>query len=326
MGIASSADNIRYNGTGRSYTAEVAGTEFEDLGELDKLNFSCKVTTESLKSTRNAARATILEVEKEREATLAFGLREVTNENLKMALLGSAINALNQSASYVAQTAKTLVDDKYIDLGHLNVFLTKLSHGSISGGGAFTIAETVTGGTSSATGKVGFSAAGYCELYNVSGTFVAGEVITGGTSAKTATLSGVETLEDVIVTNGDQSTRYAQGTDYSLDPDYGYIRELSATSTIVSHAVEVSYDYEAVTKNYIWGMSASSVQKKLVFVSDKDDLGPRQRWTFHKVQLNLNGDFPLIGEGAQTLQVTGTVLADTTQASGQEYYKLEMME
>jgi hypothetical protein len=325
MAIASSADNIRYNGTGRIYAADVAGSSLEDLGELDKLNFSCKVTTESLKSTRNAARATILEVEKEREATISFGLREVTEENLKMALLGSAINALNQSASYVAQTAKTLVDDKYIDLGHLNVFLTKLSHGAISGGGLFTIAETVTGGTSSATGKVGFSASGYCEVYAVSGTFAAGEVITGGTSSKTATLSGVETLEDVIVTNADQSVRYAQGTDYSLDPDYGYIRELSATSTITSHAVEVSYDYEAVTKNYIWGMSAGSVQKKLIFVADKDDLGPRQRWTFHKVQLNLNGDFPLIGEGAQTLQVTGTVLADTTQSSGQEYYKLEMM-
>jgi hypothetical protein len=323
--IASSADNIRFNGTGRAYMADVGGSSLEDLGELDGLSFSMSASTDKLKSTRNAARATILEVAKETEASLKWGMREMTEENLKMALLGSAINTDDQSASYVEQVAKTLVDDKYIDLGHLNVFLTKLSHGAISGGGLFTIGEKVTGGTSAATGKVGFSASGYMELYDVSGTFVSGETLTGGTSAKTATCSGVETLEDVIVTDADQSTRYAQGTDYSIDPDYGYIRELSATSTITSHAVDVSYDYEAVTRKYFHGMAASSLTKKLIFVADKDDQGPRQRWTFHKVQINLNGDFPLIGDGAQVLSVTGTVLADTTQSSGQEYYKLEIM-
>lgn len=326
MALATSTDNIRYNGTGRAFVATVASTHpGTDLGELESLTFNVTVSTEKLKSTRNAARATLLEVETEREATITFGLREQSQLNLQMALLGGDINTLNQSASYVAQTAKTLVDDSYIDLGHLDVFSTKLTHGSISGGGAFTIAETVTGGTSSATGKVGYSAAGFCEVYNCAGTFVAGEVITGGTSAKTATLSGVETLEDAIVTNADQTVRYAQGTDYSIDPDYGYIRELSATSTIASHAVEVSYDYPAVSKEYIWANSASSVQKKFVFVTDPSDQGPRQRWTFHKVQINLSGDMSLIGEQQSVLECQGSVLADTTQPSGQEYYRVEMM-
>ena len=326
MALATSTDNIRYNGTGRAYVATVASTDpGTDLGELESLTFNVTVSTEKLKSTRNAARATLLEVETEREATLTFGLREQSQLNLQMALLGGDINTLNQTASYVAQTAKTLVDDSYIDLGHLDVFLTKLSHSAPSGGGVFTITETLTGGTSSATGKVGYAASGYSELYDVSGTFVAGETVTGGTSSKTATLSGVETLEDVIVTNGDQSTRYTQGTDYSIDPDYGYIRELSATSTIVSHAVEVSYDYPAVDKQYIWANSESSVQKKLTFVTDPGDQGPRQRWTFHKVQINLSGDMSLIGEQQSVIECQGSVLADTTQASGQEYYKVEMM-
>lgn len=326
MPLATSTDNIRYNGTGRAYVATVGDTDpGVDLGELENLDFSIKVTTEKLKSTRNAARAAILEVETEREATLSFGLREQSEENMLMALLGTALNTSNQTAGYVAQSAKTLVDDSYIDLGHLSVFLTKLSHGSISGGGTFTVAETVTGGTSNATGKIGYSAAGYCELYNVSGTFVSGETITGGTSSKTAVLSGVETLEDVIVTNSDQTVRYTQGTDYSLDPDAGYIREIAETSTIVSHAVDVSYDYETVAREYVWGMSAGSVTKKFTFISDKDDQGPWQRWTFHKVQINLNGDINLIGEKNAVLNITGSVLADTTQPSGQEYYKVEML-
>jgi hypothetical protein len=323
--IASSADNIRYNGTGRAYAAEVAGTSLEDLGELDGLSYTGSSSSDKLKSTRNAARATILEATKENEGSLKFGMREMTEENMKMALLGSAINTANQAASFVAQVAKTLVDDKYIDLGHLNVFLTKLSHGAISGGGLFTIAEPVTGSISAATGKVGFSASGNMELYDVFGTFVSGDILTGGTSAKTATCSGVEVLEDVIVTDGTQTTRYANGVDYSIDPDYGYLRELSATSTITDHAVDVSYDYEAVDIKYFYGMAASSLTKKFIFVADKDDQGPRQRWTFHKVQINLNGDFPLIGDGPQVLSVTATVLADTTQPSGQEYYKVEIM-
>ncbi|MDY0187796.1 MAG: hypothetical protein RBR16_07735 [Syntrophus sp. (in: bacteria)] len=320
--IASSADNIRYNGTGRCYVAEVAGTSFEDLGEMETLNFGVAVSTEKMKSTRNAARATILEVESERDGTLTFGLRELTEENLKMALLGGSINTDNQLAGYVEQAEKTLVDDKYIDLGYLNVFLTKLSHGAVTNG-PFVIGETVTG-KGGATGEVGYIGASYLELYNVVGSFVSGEEVTGAGGAS-ATLSGVEKLEDVIVTNADQTIRYVQGTDYSLDPDYGYIRELSATSTIVANAVDVSYDYEAVSRKYFHAMAASSVQKKFVFVTDKDDQGPRKRYTFHKVQINLNGDFPLIGEGAQILQCTATVLADTTQASGQEYYKLEIM-
>ena len=108
-----------------------------------------------------------------------------------------------------------------------------------------------------------------------------------------------------------------------FDPDYGYIRQLSAGTTADTDVV--SYDYEAVDKEYLWSMSTSSVEKKFIFVSDKDDQGPRQRWTFHKVKINLNGDFPLIGDGAAILGVTGTVLADTTQPAGQEYFKTEII-
>jgi hypothetical protein len=318
--LASSPNNIRFNGTGRAYVGEVAGTSFNDLGELETLSYQASTSSTKLKSTRNAARATILEVPNETEASLSFGMREMTEENLKMALLGSAINTDNQSASHVYQTTKTWAADLYLDLGYLNVFSTKVSHGTVTSG-PFAVGDTVTGGTSSATGKVAYVGSGFIELVNVSGTLVAGETISS--SAKSATVNGVETLEDVVITDSAGTTRRVQGTAYTLDPDYGYIRKLSTGS--LADTDKVSFDYEAVTRKYIYGLSAGSVTKKLIFVADKDDQGPRQRWTFHKVQINLNGDFPLIGEGAQILQATGTVLADTTQPSGQEYYKLEIM-
>ncbi len=318
--LASSPQNIRFNGTGRAYVADAGGGNLVDLGELEALNFSQQVSTTKMKSTRNAARATILEAETERESSLSFGLREMTEENLKMALLGSAINTDNQAAGHVFQGSKTWVADHYIDLGHLDVFSTKISHGTVSNG-PFVIGDTVTGGTSNATGKAAYVGSGFLELVNVSGTFVPGETITSTT--KSATVNGVEKLEDLVITNEGGTTRRLQGTDYSLDPDYGYVRKLGAIG--LADTDKVSYDYGVVERKYIWGLSAGSVEKKFIFVADKDDYGPRQRWTFHKVKVNLNGEFPLIGEGAQILQVSGSVLADTSQPSGQEYYKLEIM-
>lgn len=322
MALASNIDNIRYNGTGRAYVNTVgAAGPGVDLGELENLTFNCKVGTEKLKSTRNAARATILEVETEREATVSFGLREQSEENLQMALLGGNVNTLNQSAGSVDAVTITWVSDAFVDLGYLNVYYNKLSHGTVTNG-PFAVGDTVTGGTSSATGKVAYVGSGYVEVAGGNrGTFVAGETITSST--KSATLSGVEKLEDVIVTDSTGATRRVQGTAYSIDPDYGYIRKLS-TGTIAD-LDELSYNYEAVDKKYLWGMSAGSVTKKFTFVTDPSDQGPRQRWTFHKVQVNLSGDISLLGEKQSVLSCTGSVLADTTQASGQEYYKTEMM-
>ena len=61
--LSSSADNIRYNGTGRCYMADVGGSAWEDLGELESINFNMSVSTEKIKSTRTAAKATLLERE-----------------------------------------------------------------------------------------------------------------------------------------------------------------------------------------------------------------------------------------------------------------------
>lgn len=318
--LSASADNMRYNGTGRAYAGAVAGSSFDELGDLENLTFGVTVSTEKVKTNRNASMATILEVESEREASLSFGLREMTSNNLKMALLGGDFNALNQSASYEYQTAPTFADDLYVDLGHLNVFSTKLT-GTITG--TLAVGDTVTGGTSGATGKIAFVGSGYIELCNVAGTFQASEEIYETAGTNYITPSGVEILEDVVLTDSTGATRRVNGTDYSIDPDYGYVRKLSAGSIVAGDVV--SYDYEAVNKEYTWAMSGGSVTKKFIFVSDKDDQGPRTRWTFHKVQLNLNGDFPLIGSGAGILNVTGSVLADTTQASGQEYFKTEVI-
>lgn len=319
--LTSNPDNIRFNGTGRVYAGPVGGTSFDDLGELEGINFNVEVSKETLQSTRNAARGTILERETERKATLSFGMREMSNNNLKMALLGSDINRVNQAASGVVQQSKTWVDDLYIDLGHVNVFITKLT-GTVTG--TMAAGDTVTGSVSGATGTIAFVGSDHLIVVNVSGTFQTGEdvYVTEDVDYLDA-VTAVETGEDVCITDAAGTTRRVQGTDYTIDPDYGYVRKLS-TGSMLSDDV-VSYDHEAVDIDYFHGMSAGSVEKKIIFVTDRDDQGPRFRYTFHKVQISLNGEFPLLGEGAAVLQVSGSVLKDTSQPSGQEYFKKEII-
>ncbi len=319
MSLASNTENIRYNGTGRVYIGDPGGSGLYEVGELEDFTFSVDISTDKVKSNRTAARATIIETESERSAALSFGMREHSEENLQLALLGSAINDDNQAAGHVDADTPSFLDDQFIDLGKVNVFTTKIS-GTITG--SISVGDTVTGATSSATGKVAYVGSGHIELINVTGTFQSGEQVQVDAS-NYITASGVEKLEDVCVTDSTGATRRVQGTDYSLDPDYGYLRKLSSGAIVSGD--KVSYDYEAVNRKYLWGLSAGSVVKKVVFVADRDDIGPRERWTFHKVKLALNGDMPLIGEGIGALNVSGTVLADTAQASGQEYYKVEVM-
>lgn len=325
MGLASNAENIRFKGTGRAYAGAVAGSSFDDLGELEGLNFGISQPTDKIQSTRNASKATILEAVNELVPALSFGLREMTDENLKALLLASTINTDNQSGGYTYQDAIgtdiSLVDDLYVDAGKLNLFTTKLT-GTITG--TLAVGDSVTGGTSAATGDIAFKAAGYIELVNVSGTFVAGEQVYETVDTNYITPTSVETLEDVVITDAAGTTRRVQGTDYNLDIDYGYIRKLSDGGIIDTDLL--SYDYEAVNKKYMWGGNAGIVQKKIIVVTDKDDQGPRLRLTFHKVNFVLDGNFPIIGgDGASILQVNATVLWDSTQTSGQEYYKTEKM-
>jgi len=70
---------------------------------------------------------------------------------------------------------------------------TKLAHGSVTGG-PFQVGETVTGGTSSATGVVTQVESAYLMVKTVTDVFQNGETITGGTSGASADLSADPTV------------------------------------------------------------------------------------------------------------------------------------
>lgn len=95
---------------------------------------------------------------------------------------------------------------------------------AISGtAGAFTVGETVTGGTSSATGVVYKVTSTEMVVHTVSGTFQTAETITGGTSSATAT-TGSALTEDglkmrVALTAANTVALTVSDQDYEIEVD-----------------------------------------------------------------------------------------------------------
>lgn len=101
----------------------------------------------------------------------------------------------------------------------------QISIGSVSG--TYTAGETVTGGTSSATGVYISNTSSEMVLKTISGTFVSGETLTGGTSSATSTSSSAATSSQFELSGIDGSGFTA----YSSGGKSGKIVEVTTTYT-----------------------------------------------------------------------------------------------
>lgn len=106
---------------------------------------------------------------------------------------------------------------------------TSIAHGSVTG--TFEYGETITGGTSSATGTFYYTLSGTMYMVAVSGTFQSGETLTGGTSSATASSTAApstitEARHAVDTTNWlsveehkDELVKFVQRGGYLYDTD-----------------------------------------------------------------------------------------------------------
>lgn len=314
--------NMRINGTGRFYVADVGSHRVgREIGEIDGLSDTFATTSEDYTSNRTAARSVIVSANSKIEASLAFGMREMSIDNMELACSAEPHTTTSQAKGTFDAEQFAMVEGEFIDVGKLDCVVTKLGHGAVVGG-PFVVGENVTGGVSAATGQVAWVDSGFVELIDVSGTFSSGEALTGSTSAATAPSSSIEVLADFVICDAaDPATRYELGVDYKVDGDYGYIEKLAGGS--IGDTAFISCDYPLVEVKKIHALSGGAVEKKLTFVSDADDLGPRLRYIYHRVKMMLNGDSQKIGDGEAIHSMTGTILADTSKPTGQQYFSVE---
>lgn len=325
MPIASNADNIRINGTGRLYVADVGSANIGiEVGEMDGLSDNIsQAEGEKIYSNRQAGKLVIGVADGETEGSVTFGMREASIENLEMAYAADPADTTSQLAGHLDAVEVAMVEKQYVEVGKADCFVTKLGHGAVTNG-PFVVGETITQGA--VTGKVAWVGSGFLELINVAGgSFLSGVALTGGTSTASATASTVEKLTDMVVTDAANPTvRYAQEDDYRVDADYGFIMKMPGSA--IGSSAFISCDHAALTKKTIYPMSNASAEKKLTFVTDKNDRGPRMKYTYYRAVMKVNGDSQKIGSGEQVMPMVCTLLADTSKPAGKQFMSIEVME
>ncbi len=149
-------------------------------------------------------------------AALVFLAQYVTTGTENMLLNYSigdnvTIRGVNTVLSVVNQASE------FIETAKIASFTQNGTLAYTGSSGTFTVNETITGGTSGATGTVltGLSSTPFT-VANITGTFVNGETVTGGTSSKTATVNG--SLTSVTYNTGlsSQYRTYGNGSDTLL--------------------------------------------------------------------------------------------------------------
>lgn len=322
--MGSDPTNIQYGGGIIMYWKRKDAAGYHEIGHFTGLTVAPSASKETLSGSRKATRAPIKTRSKDRKVTISCTAMELSSENVLMAVMSESWTEDNQAAGYRALASLTVAEDLYVAMGHDDVFVTKIPVGTITGG-PFDIGETVTGGTSSATGVVAWTETGLLELVNVSGSFVAGETITGGTSSASAAATSVQKVKDVVVVDSATPTaRYVLGEDYDLDADYGMLRVLSAGD--ITGNPFVAYSYDALTGAKAYNLDGGDIiNKEVMIVTDPNNDGPRYKIVYPSVDWTVNGDWALLIENESSLPFEGEVLEDSTQPSGQEYGYIKMM-
>lgn len=303
---------------GRFYFKKSGALGHIHLGNVPEAELTPEVSTEDHYDSMYPDKAVDLTYETARTLTGSLNLEEWSADNINLAWIGDGVIAGSQAAGTVDAAEQTLADDLYIDMGKTDLFVTKVSHGAVTGG-PFQAGETVTGGTSAATGEVAWVGSNFLELVNVSGTFQAGETITGGTSSGSATTSGVEKVDDIVLTDAaSPTTRYVAGTDYDVDVVAGLLRKRSTGSC--GATAYASADYKAMTIETIRALAGTKTEGELLFIGDPTR-GPRKRATIWKTELVLSGGATLVGEGQSTMPVDLKVLADRANHPSEPYMR-----
>jgi hypothetical protein len=132
-------------------------------------------------------------------------------------------------------------------------------------------------------------------------------------------------MVDMVVTDAaDATVRYALEDDYRVDADYGFLMKMPG-STMGATAF-VSADYAALSKKTIYPMSNKNAEKKLTFVTDANDKGPRMKYTYFRATPKISGDSTKIGSGEQVIPTVFTLMADTSKPFGKQFMSIELME
>lgn len=301
-----------------------------DLGNAPAFSFSVALEKLDHFSSRGGLKAKDKNIISQVTPSCSFTLDEITPENLSLLTLGDITS--------VVQTAGSAVDEIVVaKLGYRQALTkrmigtTTLSHGTVTNG-PFVVGDTVTGGTSTATGKITVVGSGFIKVAVLTGTFTSTEVITSSTKTATINAAPVFVSGVISVKNNAGTTTYTAGTDYIVDTSVKddkigriYFVPTASGGTITDgDSLKVTYGYSAVTYTNVAAFKQTQVTGMLRFVSDNPAGGNRelQIWS---VSLTPTGDTAMIGEGWSTIGFAGEILKDATNHPDSPYMNIISM-
>ena len=296
-----------------------------DLGNAPEFTFNVDLASLEHFSSRGGLRAKDKKIISEVTPRIAFTLDEVTDENVALLTLG-AVETISQTISDFEDDILGVYQDRFQELSKRKVGIFVLPIDNEVGAG-FDIGETVTGGTSAATGEVALVLADRLYLVVQTGTFVDDEEITGGTSATTADVNdiagGAVQAGLLAVTDDLETTQYVAGTDYSVDVTVGRIKVLDGGSIADDSDIKVKGSCELYSYKKIHALASTELEGGVRFVSD-NPVGNNMELILHRISLTPAGDTAMIGEGWSTLGFEGEVLKDEIGHPSSPYFDIVM--
>jgi len=295
-----------------------------DLGNAPAFSFNVALEKMEHFSSRGGLKAKDKSIISQITPACAFSLDEITAENLSLLTLGD-IETVTQTAGSVVDEVVVANLDRRIALSKRNIGTTTLSHGTVTSG-PFLVEDTVTGGTSTATGKITVVGAGFIKVAVLTGTFTGTEVITSG--AKTATINAAPVFVSGVISvkNSAGTTTYTAGTDYEVSTDLsddkiGRVNILPGGIIVEGESLKVTFGYSAASYQKIAAFKQTQVEGFLRFVSD-NPAGTQQELQIWRVSLSPTGDTAMIGDGWSTIGFTGEILKDSANHPDSPYFDI----
>lgn len=129
----------------------------------------------------------------------------------------------------------------------------------------------------------------------------------------TANPGGVRNVSAVVIQDDTDTTTYAEGTDYELDPDLGIIYILASGSIANNDVLHVDYTPASETRDRAVSGSTLSVDGKLKFVADNPK-GANHDFIFPDVVVQPQGEMQLIGDEWQQIELAISINVPETGA------------
>jgi len=131
-------------------------------------------------------------------------------------------------------------------------------------------------------------------------------------------------VSNVVVTYGSNDTEAVEGTDYSVDSEFGKL-EIAENSAMVGQDIKVDFDYAAINRVDFTALDKVSREVALRFISHPQ-VGKAKQTTIHRIQLSLDGDYALKStDNLTSLSFKGKVLKDSTKPDGKQFIETVMV-